>query len=82
MGKKINITKVPQQANPFKPNGNITLSADEKARDVAEAKVVKHNGKPLLKDEEATTLARFKVQGTLSQTEAQEYHRLLNIVGE
>lgn len=78
---------VPQQANPFAPDGNLTRTADEEARDVEEAKEVaaakkKADKKPLLTDEEANALARFKVQGSLSQPEAQEYHRLLTQAGE
>lgn len=56
-----------------------TLSADEKARAVANAKTPNAFN---LTDEEAKTLANLRVQGTLNQEQVQEYHRLLNIVGE
>lgn len=35
-----------------------------------------------LSSEEMTNLDRFRTQGTLSQQEAVEYHRLLNKTGE
>ena len=47
-----------------------------------EEKIEEVISKPKLTEEEATTLARFKNQGSFSRDEALEFHRLLNIQGE
>ena len=62
----------------------VALKAEEeaKAKREEEAKKAEADKKPLLKDEEASTLARYRTQGTLSQQEALDYHRLLNVAGE
>ena len=56
-----------------------TLSADERARDVQAARVP---NKSKLTDDEAATLTNLRLQGTVNQEQALEYHRLLTLVGE